>query len=89
MEEVDELCERSGPLGCATYCVGGKGRDIPVRVMNVCPEPVVIHKGQSLTEFTEATALDGVDRRPVGKSSDIYNPMVDIDLGESLSSDEK
>ena len=30
-----------------------------------------------------------MDRRPVGKSTDIYNPMVDIDLGESLSSDEK
>ena len=89
MEVVDELCKRSGLLGCATYCVGGKGRDVPVRVMNVCPEPVVIHKGQSLAEFTEATALDGLDRRPVGKSSDIYNPMVDIDLGESLSSDEK
>ena len=29
--------------------------------MNVCTEPVVIHKGQSLAEFTEATVLDGVD----------------------------
>ncbi len=89
VEVVDELSERSGLLGCATYCVGGKGRDVPVRVMNVCTEPVVIRSGQSLAKFTEATALDGVDRRPVGKSTNIYNPMVDIDLGESLSSDEK
>ena len=89
VEVVDELSERSGLLGCATYCVGGKGRDVPVRVMNVCTEPVVIHKEQSLAKFTEATALDEVDRRPVGKGTDIYNPMVDIDLGESLSSDEK
>ena len=88
-EVVDELSERSGLLGCATYCVRGKGRDVPVRVMNVCTEPVVIHKGQSLAEFTEATALDGVDRSPAGKSTDIYNPTVDIDLGESSSSDEK
>ena len=76
MEVVDELSERSGLWECATYCVGGKGRDVPVRVMNVCTKPVVIHKGQSLAEFTEATALDGVDRRPVGKSTNIYNPMV-------------
>ena len=60
-----------------------------MRIMNVCTEPVVIHKGQSLAEFTEATALDEVDRRPIGKSTNIYNPMIDIDLGESLSSDEK
>ena len=89
VEVVDELSEHSGLLGCATFCVGGKGRDVSVRVMNVCTEPIVIHKGQSLAEFAEATALDGVDRRPVGKSTDIYNPMFDIDLGESLSSDEK
>ena len=61
VEVVDELSERSRFLGCATYCVGGKGRDVPVRVMNVCTEPVVIHEGQSLAEYTEATALDGVD----------------------------
>ena len=89
VEVVDELSERSGLLGCATYCVGEKRRDVPVSVMNVCTEPVVVHEGQSLAEFTEATALDGVDRRPVGKSTDIYNSMVDIDLGESLSSEEK
>ena len=30
-----------------------------------------------------------MDRRPVGKSTNIYNSMLDIDLGESLISDEK
>ncbi len=66
MEVVDELSERSGLLECATYCVRGKGRDVSVRVMNVCTELVVIHKGQGLAEFNEATALDGAHRRPVG-----------------------
>ena len=36
MEVVDELSECSELLGCATYCVGGKGRDFPVRVINAC-----------------------------------------------------
>ena len=53
------------------------------------PVPVIIHKGQSMAKFTEATAMDGLDRRPVEKSDNIYTPMVDIDLGEQVSSDEK
>ena len=44
VEVVCELFELSRLLGCATYCVGGKGTDVSVRVNNVCTEPVVIHK---------------------------------------------
>ena len=47
VEVLDELSERSGLLRCATYCVGGKRIDVLVRVMNVCTEPVITHKGQS------------------------------------------
>ena len=43
---------------CYLLCWRKRG-DVPVRVMNVCTEPVVIDKAQSLAEFTEATALDG------------------------------
>ena len=47
-----------------------------MKVTNVCTELVVIHKGQSLVEFTEATALNREDGREFGKSTNIYNPMV-------------
>ena len=67
LEGMDELSERSGLLGCATCAAGGRDKRVPVRVMNVTTGPVVVYKGQSLAEFTEATILDEKEQTPSGK----------------------
>ena len=53
VEVVDELSKHSGLfLGVLPiYCVAGKGREVPVRVLNVCTEPVVIHKRREFGEI--------------------------------------
>ena len=84
VEVTEELCERSGLLGCATISVGGNQKKVPVRVCNVTSSPISVYKGQNIAEFTEASVVDRIESAKVSETS--FDTLTKVTLGDSLTS---
>eukprot|EP00118_Oscarella_pearsei_P022187 m.253195 g.253195 ORF g.253195 m.253195 type:complete len:502 (+) comp40368_c2_seq9:3206-4711(+) len=86
---VERLMEKTGLLGCPTLSEGKDGAKVPVRVLNITDDPIRVHRGQHLAEFTEASVL-GIDGQQAPyKQDDRLGPESECEISDSLTVDER